>query len=131
MEVVDRPEPGPAEPGLVVGAPRPSGCAGPTSTTSTATWDRLRDDELTARPGARVLGDRRGRRARLPPALAPGQRVAVWPVIACGTCHACRIGRGNACERISLIGIHRDGALQERLAVPATQAFPVAHTDAR
>ena len=62
----------------------------------------------------------------LPAGARGGQRVAVWPVIGCGGCHACRIGRGNACEQIRLIGIHMDGALQERFSVPATQAFPVA-----
>ena len=66
-----------------------------------------------------------------PPDLAPGRRVAVWPLSACGECHACAIGRENACERISLIGIHSDGALQERLVVPAAQTFAVDGLDAR
>jgi threonine dehydrogenase-like Zn-dependent dehydrogenase len=69
--------------------------------------------------------------ADCPPELGPGRRVAIWPVSACGTCQACRIGRENACERISLIGIHSDGALQERLIVPAGQAFPVEGLNAR
>jgi L-gulonate 5-dehydrogenase len=64
-----------------------------------------------------------------PDGLVPGQRVALWPVIACGTCYPCRIGRGNACTRIDLVGIHRDGALQERLLLPAEQVFPVATDD--
>ena len=66
-----------------------------------------------------------------PPSFAAGQRVAVWPLSACGHCRCCRIGRENACENISLIGIHVDGALQELLRVPAHQAFPVALDDAR
>jgi threonine dehydrogenase-like Zn-dependent dehydrogenase len=66
-----------------------------------------------------------------PPGFAPGRRVAVWPLSACGECHACSIGRENACERISLIGIHSDGALQERLVVPAAQAIAVDDLDAR
>lgn len=66
-----------------------------------------------------------------PPGLAVGQRVAVWPLSACGRCRCCRIGRENACENISLIGIHVDGALQELLRVPAQQAFPVEMEDAR
>lgn len=66
-----------------------------------------------------------------PPGFAAGQRVAVWPLSACGHCRCCRIGRENACENISLIGIHVDGALQELLRVPAHQAFPVALDDAR
>lgn len=42
-----------------------------------------------------------------PPGLVPGQRVAVWPIVACGSCHACQIGRDNACERIGLRGDDR------------------------
>ena len=60
-----------------------------------------------------------------PPELGPGTRVALWPVLACGSCYPCRIDRGNACVDIRLIGIHFDGALQERVTLPATQAFPV------
>jgi L-gulonate 5-dehydrogenase len=33
------------------------------------------------------------------------------------------------CSNISLVGIHRDGALQERLRVPADQVFPVGDQD--
>jgi len=60
-----------------------------------------------------------------PEQLGPGQRVAVWPVRACGHCYPCRIGRENVCVSLSLVGVHRDGALQEQLHVPATQVFPV------
>jgi threonine dehydrogenase-like Zn-dependent dehydrogenase len=66
-----------------------------------------------------------------PPGFAAGQRVAVWPLSSCGHCRCCRIGRENACENISLIGIHVDGALQELLRVPAEQAFPVTVDDSR
>jgi threonine dehydrogenase-like Zn-dependent dehydrogenase len=66
-----------------------------------------------------------------PTGFAAGQRVAVWPVTACGNCACCRMGRENACENISLIGIHKNGALQERLHVPAHQAFPVDIDDPR
>jgi L-gulonate 5-dehydrogenase len=57
--------------------------------------------------------------------LEPGDRVAVWPVIACGDCYPCSVGRGNACSRIRILGVHLDGALQERLLLPASQLFPV------
>jgi threonine dehydrogenase-like Zn-dependent dehydrogenase len=49
---------------------------------------------------------------------AEGTRVAVWPVLACGECRPCRDGRVNVCRRLALIGVHRDGALQELLTVP-------------
>jgi L-gulonate 5-dehydrogenase len=64
-----------------------------------------------------------------PPHLSAGQRVAVWPVGACGHCYPCRIGRANVCVNLSLVGIHRDGALQERLTVPAVEVFPVGDLD--
>jgi threonine dehydrogenase-like Zn-dependent dehydrogenase len=54
-----------------------------------------------------------------------GDRVAIWPLTSCGHCYPCRIGRRNVCSNISLVGIHRDGALQERVRVPAAQVFPV------
>jgi L-gulonate 5-dehydrogenase len=60
-----------------------------------------------------------------PPDLGAGGRVSVWPVLACGTCHACRAGRDNACANVRLIGINVDGALQDRLCVPASQVVPV------
>jgi threonine dehydrogenase-like Zn-dependent dehydrogenase len=64
------------------------------------------------------------------PGLRVGERVAVWPLTSCGHCYPCRIGRRNVCSNISLIGVHRDGALQERVRVPADQVFPVGDQDA-
>jgi L-gulonate 5-dehydrogenase len=64
-----------------------------------------------------------------PAHLHRGARVAVWPVTACGRCYPCRIGRRNVCSNIRLVGIHRDGALQERVLVPADQVFPVGELD--
>jgi threonine dehydrogenase-like Zn-dependent dehydrogenase len=67
--------------------------------------------------------------ADCPPHLAPGMRVALWPVSSCGECYPCSLGRGNACVRISLIGVHQDGALQEQFVLPAAQAVPVGDLD--
>jgi threonine dehydrogenase-like Zn-dependent dehydrogenase len=57
------------------------------------------------------------------PELASGDSVALWPLTSCGRCYPCRIGRGNVCDNFSLIGIHEDGGLQERLRVPQSQVF--------
>jgi len=46
--------------------------------------------------------------------------VAVWPVLPCGSFRTCRGGRSNGCRRLKLIGVHRDGALQDHLLVPTT-----------
>jgi L-gulonate 5-dehydrogenase len=64
-----------------------------------------------------------------PPHLAEGRRVAIWPLRGCGECYACSIGRANTCQRFSLIGVHVDGALAERLTLPVGQLFPVGDID--
>ncbi|MFD2420512.1 zinc-binding dehydrogenase [Amycolatopsis pigmentata] len=46
-------------------------------------------------------------------------RVVVEPAFSCGDCHACRIGRRNACAHSAVLGVHLDGALSELIAVPA------------
>lgn len=56
--------------------------------------------------------------------LHTGQVVTVNPYIACGTCVACRRGRPNCCARISVLGVHADGGMTERLAVPASAIVP-------
>jgi threonine dehydrogenase-like Zn-dependent dehydrogenase len=55
---------------------------------------------------------------------AVGERVAVWPVLPCGRCRTCREGRVNVCRDLRLIGVHRDGALQELLTVPTASVVP-------
>lgn len=50
--------------------------------------------------------------------LKIGEPVYVVPYMACGACAACRKGRGNCCMNIAVLGVHRDGALAEYVAVP-------------
>lgn len=57
--------------------------------------------------------------------LSVGDRVAVEPVIPCGTCGACRRGRRNACQNMIAIGLQRAGGFQERITVPAANCHPV------
>jgi 2-desacetyl-2-hydroxyethyl bacteriochlorophyllide A dehydrogenase len=40
------------------------------------------------------------------------------PYMSCGSCIACRQGKTNCCVRIEVLGVHRDGAFAEYLAVP-------------
>lgn len=61
--------------------------------------------------------------------LETGQTVALYPLTACGHCYPCRIGRSNVCVNFSLIGIHEDGGLQERLCIADTQLHPIAVTN--
>jgi L-gulonate 5-dehydrogenase len=61
--------------------------------------------------------------------LREGQRVALWPLQGCGECYACSIGRANTCQAFSLIGVHVNGALAERITLPVGQLFPVDDLD--
>jgi len=50
--------------------------------------------------------------------LQIGQTVAINPYLACGSCIACRNGKPNACVNITVLGVHGDGGMCERLTVP-------------
>ncbi|MDQ2665048.1 MAG: zinc-binding alcohol dehydrogenase family protein [Gemmatimonadota bacterium] len=50
--------------------------------------------------------------------LTAGMHVTVYPYTSCGTCPACRRGRTNACRDNQTLGVQRDGALTELIAVP-------------
>jgi L-gulonate 5-dehydrogenase len=127
MEVDIVPEPGDPGPGEVLVSPIAVGLCGSdfhyylgdlgTIDDPASLYPRIQGHEASAT----VLACGPG----CPSGLEPGARVALWPVVGCGRCAACRAGRPNACVRISLVGIHRDGALQEQLVVPAEQVFPV------
>ena len=60
------------------------------------------------------LGD--GVHARL------GARIVVDPVVACGTCYPCSVGRPNVCAQLAVLGVHRDGGFSEYACVPAENA---------
>lgn len=52
-----------------------------------------------------------------------GERVAVDPVVSCGHCYPCSIGRPNVCSELQVIGVHRDGGFSEYAIVPAANAY--------
>jgi 2-desacetyl-2-hydroxyethyl bacteriochlorophyllide A dehydrogenase len=56
--------------------------------------------------------------------LQAGDRCSVEPSISCGTCHACRRGKTNCCERIRVIGVHADGAMRTHCLVAASKLHP-------
>ena len=53
--------------------------------------------------------------------LVPGDRCAVEPYLNCGTCIACRQGKGNCCEHLRVLGVHADGGMSEELVLPAAK----------
>ncbi|MGN7252397.1 zinc-dependent alcohol dehydrogenase [Arthrobacter sp. SAFR-014] len=57
--------------------------------------------------------------------IRAGDRVAVSPMVYCGECRPCRLGRFNVCENIGCIGCYSDGALVELISVPVEKLCPV------
>lgn len=55
--------------------------------------------------------------------FAKGQLVVINPYIACGTCRACQRGKPNCCMSIGVLGVHRDGGMCARIAVPAGNLY--------
>jgi L-gulonate 5-dehydrogenase len=130
MRVVDVPEPG--EPGTaeVVVRPEAVGLCGSDFHYFLGHIGSVPDSELYPRIlGHEAAGIVEEVGPDCPPRLRSGERVAMWPLVSCGHCYPCRIGRHNACANISLIGVHSDGALQDRLRIPASQVFSVGDQD--
>lgn len=51
--------------------------------------------------------------------LRAGDAVSVIPYMHCGRCAACRGGKTNCCTSLRVLGVHADGGMRERIAVPA------------
>ncbi len=56
--------------------------------------------------------------AEVPDNFRIGQAVTVVPYTNCGQCSSCRKGRFNACRYNQTLGVQRDGAMQEYIAIP-------------
>ncbi|MDY1815449.1 Zn-dependent oxidoreductase [Klebsiella pneumoniae] len=54
-----------------------------------------------------------------------GERVAVDPVVSCGHCYPCSVGRPNVCTQLQVIGVHRDGGFSDYACVPAKNAWRI------
>lgn len=54
-----------------------------------------------------------------------GERVAVDPVISCGNCYPCSVGKPNVCTSLVVLGVHRDGGFSEYVTVPAGNAWVI------
>ena len=130
MEVVDVPEPGEPGRGEVVVRPEAVGICGSDFQYFLGHIGSVDDSQLYPRvQGHEAAGIVEQVGPDSPANLRAGDRVAIWPLVSCGHCYPCRIGRRNVCANISLIGVHTDGALQTRLRIPATQVFPVGDQD--
>jgi len=50
--------------------------------------------------------------------LKKGDHVILDPYVYCGKCYPCSIGRPNCCEKLEVIGVHRDGGMAEYFSHP-------------
>jgi L-gulonate 5-dehydrogenase len=60
--------------------------------------------------------------------LRVGSRVAVEPLIGCGSCYACRIGKYNCCANLRIIGAHTPGGFADYVLVPMNRCHVVPDT---
>lgn len=121
VRLEDRPAPV-AGPGEVVVRPLLTGLCG--------TDRAIVAGRYAARPGTVLGHESVGTVASVGPgvdAVAAGDRVALNPTGFCGRCPPCRAGRTNRCEEKSAreVGISRDGAFSEAVAVPARLVAPL------
>jgi 2-desacetyl-2-hydroxyethyl bacteriochlorophyllide A dehydrogenase len=56
--------------------------------------------------------------------LQAGDRVSIIPYLECGECISCRKGKTNCCTSLKVLGVHTDGGMRERIAVPVSHLIP-------
>ncbi|MCW0235009.1 MAG: zinc-binding dehydrogenase [Ferrovibrio sp.] len=57
--------------------------------------------------------------------LRPGQRVVIYPALACGRCRYCLAGDQLLCLYVRYTGEHRHGTMAEYVSVPAVSVLPI------
>ena len=69
--------------------------------------------------------------ADVPEGLKPGMTVTVNPYTNCGKCASCRNNRVNACEHNETLGVQRNGAMRELIALPWEKIIPAGQLSPR
>ena len=67
----------------------------------------------------------------VPEILKPGMVVTCNPYTNCGKCASCRNQRVNACEHNETLGVQRNGAMREFIALPWEKIIPADGLDPR
>ena len=49
--------------------------------------------------------------------FVPGEKVTIEPQVFCGECFPCQSGRFNVCEKLSVLGVHKDGFSREYASI--------------
>jgi 2-desacetyl-2-hydroxyethyl bacteriochlorophyllide A dehydrogenase len=69
--------------------------------------------------------------ADVPEGLKPGMTVTVNPYTNCGKCASCRNDRVNACQHNETLGVQRNGAMRELIALPWEKVIPAGELSPR
>ena len=69
-------------------------------------------------PGHEIAGTIVEAGKEVPAEIRVGALATVVPYTACGKCPSCRAGRTNACQHNQTLGVQRDGAMTDLIAVP-------------
>ncbi|HET6588084.1 MAG TPA: L-threonine 3-dehydrogenase [Oleiagrimonas sp.] len=89
-------------------------------------WDEW--SQRTIKPGLVIGHEFVGRIVELGSAVENyhvGDRVSAEGHVVCGHCRNCRAGRPHLCPHTVGIGVNRNGAFAEYVAVPATNLWPI------
>jgi len=57
--------------------------------------------------------------------LTPGTHAAFDPVLPCGRCGLCQVGKLNQCLSVKTFGLDTDGAMAELVSLPAERVYPL------
>jgi Threonine dehydrogenase and related Zn-dependent dehydrogenases len=57
------------------------------------------------------------------PGFAAGDPVVINPYLPCHACPACREGKTNCCETLTVLGVHGDGGMAEEIVLPAENLY--------
>ncbi len=57
--------------------------------------------------------------------VGAGDRVSAEGHLVCGHCELCRTGNSHVCPETQIIGVDRDGAFADFVAIPATNIIPI------
>jgi threonine dehydrogenase-like Zn-dependent dehydrogenase len=74
--------------------------------------------KLPVIPGHEIGAEIEAVGENIPAHLKPGLPCTINPYTACGNCPSCRNGRPNACQYNQTLGVQRNGAMSEFIAVP-------------
>lgn len=54
-----------------------------------------------------------------------GDHVSIDPVSSCGICYACNLKRQNVCKNLSVLGVHKNGGMQEYIVLPISSLHKI------